>query len=104
MHIQIISFSLKGMSDDEFRRHSEAVAPAFAELPGLVCKYWLANPEINTYGGVYVWKDQRVLEAYAESDIYRGTLENPGFEDVTVKDFPILEKPTGLTRGMGIAI
>ncbi len=103
MHIQIINFGLKGISDEEFRRHCEAVALAFAELPGLISKYWLANPETNTYGGVYVWKDWRAMEAYAETDIYKGMLENPGYEDVTVRDFAVLENPTRITRGVGIA-
>ena len=54
MHIQIINFRLKDISEEDYRRHCEAIAPAFANLPGLVSKTWLASPETNTYGGVYV--------------------------------------------------
>ena len=53
MHIQIINFHLKGISEAEFRAHRDEVAPAFAEVPGLISKVWLANRSTNTYGGVY---------------------------------------------------
>ncbi|MGH3144571.1 MAG: GNAT family N-acetyltransferase, partial [Rubrobacter sp.] len=33
-------------------RHRTLLAPAFADLPGLVSKTWLADEETNTYGGV----------------------------------------------------
>ena len=104
MHIQIINFGLKDISDEEFRKYCEAVAPAFAALPGLVSKYWLADPETNAYGGVYVWRDRPAMEDYAKTDIYKGMLETPGFEDVTVKDFAVLEKPTRVTRGVDLTV
>lgn len=104
MHAQIVNFRLKGVGEERYRRNAEAMAPAFAGLPGLISKTWLANPETNTYGGVYVWKDRRAMEAYTETDIYKGMLENPSFEDVTVVDFVVLEAPTRITRGLAIAV
>jgi hypothetical protein len=58
MHIQIINFSLKGINEEAYRQQVDAVAPVFADLPGLLSKTWLANKETNTYGGVYVWRDR----------------------------------------------
>jgi len=55
VHIQIVNFRLEGMSGEDYRGLAEAMAPAFANLPGLVSKTWLADPGTNTYGGVYVW-------------------------------------------------
>jgi hypothetical protein len=55
MHIQIVNFRLEGMGEEDYRGIAEAIAPAFANLPGLVSKTWLADPETDTYGGVYVW-------------------------------------------------
>ena len=99
MHIQIINFRLEGMSEEDYRKLTETIAPAFANLPGLVSKTWLASSETNTYGGVYVWQDQRAMEDYKETDIYKGMATNPLFEDMVVKDFAVLEGPTRLTRG-----
>ncbi len=98
MHVQIVNFGLKGLADEDYRAHCGAMAPAFAHLPGLISKTWLANAETNTYGGVYLWRDRRAMEDYKVSDIYKGMLENPHFDNVTVRDFAVLEGPTGVTR------
>ena len=53
MHIQIINFNLKDLSEEDYQAAGEELAPAFADVPGLISKVWLANSETNTYGGVY---------------------------------------------------
>jgi heme-degrading monooxygenase HmoA len=103
VHVQIINFNLKGIGEEDYRKQVEAIAPAFANLPGLVSKTWLANPQTNTYGGVYLWRDREAMENYARTDIYQGMLANPYFGDVTTKDFGILDHPTSITRGLGEA-
>ena len=106
MHIQIVNFRLEGMGDEDYRGIAEAIAPAFANLPGLVSKTWLADPETDTYGGVYVWQSREAMEAYKETDIYKGMATNPNFAEVTAKDFAVLESPTRVTRGpaAGVAV
>ena len=103
MHVQIITFGLEGLSDREYRSHCEAIAPAFAQLPGLVSKIWLANAETNTYGGVYLWRDRRSMENYERSDIYGGMLANPHLEGIAVRSFPILEAATDITSNLAAA-
>jgi hypothetical protein len=100
VHVQIINFHLKGISEEDYRRHCEAIAPAFANLPGLVWKAWLAHPETNTYGGVYVWRGREAMEDYKKTDIYKGMLANPHLDGVTSKDFAVLENPTRATSGL----
>ena len=99
MHIQIVNFRLEDMGEEEYRAITETIAPAFANLPGLVSKTWLANPQTGAYGGVYVWQSREAMENYKESDIYRGIATNPHFADVTAKDFAVLKGPTRVTRG-----
>ena len=99
MHVHIVNFQLKGISEEDYRRQCEAIASAFANLPGLISKTWLANQETNTYGGVYVWRDLQAMEDYIETDLYKGMLVNPHFDNITVKDFAVLENPTRVTRG-----
>jgi hypothetical protein len=101
MHVQIITFNLKGLSDEEYRAHCEAIAPAFAQLPGLLAKTWLANAETNTYGGVYLWRDRRSMESYERSDIYGGMLTNPHLGGLVVRSFPVVEEATGITSNLG---
>lgn len=97
MHIQIINFRLEGMSEQDYVGLATSAAPAFAALPGLVSKTWLANPETNTYGGVYLWHDRRAMERYRASDIYKGMLSNPNLQGVTDRDFAVLDNPSGLS-------
>jgi heme-degrading monooxygenase HmoA len=99
VHVQIVNFHLKDISEEDYRRQCEAIASAFANLPGLISKTWLADPETNTYGGVYLWRDRQAMEDYTGSDLYKGMLANPHFDGVTVSDFAILENPTRITRG-----
>ena len=65
MHIQIINFHLKGLSEGDFRAKCDEIAPLYAELPGLISKVWLANRRTNTYGGVYTWESRAAMEAFA---------------------------------------
>jgi quinol monooxygenase YgiN len=99
MHILIVNFNLGGMTEEDYLGLVEPIAPAFAGLPGLISKTWLANKETNTYGGVYVWSDRGAMEAYKQTDIYKGMQTNPHFANVTVSDFAVVENATRVTRG-----
>ena len=100
MHIQIINFHLKGVSEADFRALCDEVAPAFAEVPGLISKVWLANRTTNTYGGVYTWATREAMEDYAKSDLFKAVATNPNLADITSIDFDVLEEPTSVTRGL----
>ena len=65
MHIQVVNFHLSDLSDADFRARCDEIAPAFAEVPGLISKVWLANASTNTYGGVYTWEDREAMEQYS---------------------------------------
>jgi Putative mono-oxygenase ydhR len=97
-HIQIVTFQLAGLEPDAYRAHCEAVAPAFAEIPGLRAKVWLADASTNTYGGVYAWESREAMEAYLSGPIFGALLANPGIGEVTTRDFGVLERPTEITR------
>jgi hypothetical protein len=99
VHILVVNFNLKGISEEDYLGMIEPIAPAFAGLPGLISKTWLANEETNTYGGVYVWSDRGAMEAYKQTDIYKGMQTNPHFANVTVSDFAVVENATRVTRG-----
>ena len=71
MHTSILNFNLEGISEEDYRGQAETVAPAFASLPGLVSKTWLAKRQTNSYGGVYVRRDREAMEDYKESGIYK---------------------------------
>ncbi len=100
MHIQIINFHLKDVSEADYRALCDQVAPAFAEVPGLTSKVWLANLSTNTYGGVYTWAGREEMDEFAKSDLFKAVATNPNLADMTSVDFDVLEDPTSVTRGL----
>ena len=99
MHIQVITFKLDGIDDAAYQAHAEQNAPAFAALPGLRAKIWLANQQANTYGGIYAFDDVAAMRAYQGGEIFQGLQASPHMIDLTVRDFSVLAGPTKVTRG-----
>ena len=61
MHVQIVQFHLRDLTDEAFRALCDELAPTLAAVPGLLSKVWLASPATNTYGGVYTWRDRAAI-------------------------------------------
>ena len=99
MHIQVVTFKLDGIDDAAYQAHTEQIAPAFAALPGLRAKIWLANQQARTYGGIYAFDDVAAMRAYLGGKIFQGLQANPHMIDVAVRDFSVLAGPTKVTRG-----
>jgi quinol monooxygenase YgiN len=95
--IQIVQFRLVGISEAEYLRHVELVAPRFRQLPGLVSKVWLADADTNTYGGLYTWHDRAALEHYRASETYAQLISNPHFGELSDREFAVLPDPTQVT-------
>jgi len=100
MHIQVINFHLNDLSETGYRALCDEVAPAFAEVPGLISKVWLANRSTNTYGGVYTWASREAMEEFSKSELFSAVATNRNLADITSVDFDVLEDPTSVTRGL----
>ena len=100
MHIQVVNFHLNGLSVGDFGKLCDDLAPAFAALPGLVAKIWLADPSANTFGGVYLWQDQKAMEDFTKTDLFRSVVNNPNLTGLASRDFAVMEGPTRATRGL----
>ena len=102
MHLQIVNFSLDGLSPSEYEKHCEHVAPVFAAMPGLIAKFWLADDESNTYGGVYLWQNRDAFQAYVASGTFAYMINNPRFAGFSSRDFDILEAPSEITTATAV--
>ena len=101
MVVQIVQFQLAGIGPAEWEAEAERIAPAFARLPGLIAKAWLADPSEDTYGGVYLWTDRAAAEAYANSELLAAARRNPAFAGFHSSILDTLAAPTALTtRGL----
>jgi len=98
MHILIINFNLEGVTRSEYEAICDEVAPAFAEIPGLVCKNWLADEPTNTYGGVYFFESEQAMLDYQASDLFAEVVGNPAFSNCSARGFGRLDGPSGVTH------
>jgi hypothetical protein len=103
VHIQIVSFQLNGIDEAQYRQACDQEAPAFAALPRLLSKVRLADRSTGTYGGVYTWRDRQAMQDFLESVLFRDIGADPRLQDVTSRDFGILQGPTEVTSGLALA-
>lgn len=94
----IVTFSLDGMTDDRYREVCAELAPAFAELPGLLAKVWLAAPGRGQYGGVYLFADPESADAFLASALYRTVRTFPQFTGITMQRYTVDETVTRRTQ------
>lgn len=100
MQILIVNFNLDGLSEKDFASSCDELAPAFAAVPGLISKVWLADRSEGTFGGVYTFESADAVDDYLESDLFAGIGATPGLVNISVRRFGILEGPTRVTRGL----
>jgi hypothetical protein len=103
MKIQIVTFQLDGIDEEAYNHVCDEMAPAFAAVPGLQAKLWLADRDTNTYGGVYVFSDADAQAAFAGSDLFAAVASNPNLAGVTSRAFNVLPGPTAMTGGGQLA-
>jgi hypothetical protein len=99
VQILIVNFNLDGLSEEQFARGAEELAPAFAAVPGLVSKVWLADRAEGIFGGIYTFDSDKAVDDYLQSDLWAGVQSNPGLANISVRRFGVLEGPTRVTRG-----
>ena len=100
MHIQILKYHLKDLSEDEYRVLCDQSAAAYAQVDGLISKIWLADPETNTYGGIYIWRDRSAMQEFSKTALFQTVAAHPNLSGITSEDFAVLEAPTRVTRGL----
>ena len=97
MYIRIVTFATAGISADEYRALTEAVAAGFTEWPGLLGKLWLGDRERNRYGGVYVFASRADADRSRSTPLFAALGANPAFTDVVVEEFDALPEATAVT-------
>jgi hypothetical protein len=94
MDVLIVNFKLDGISAEAWEERAAQLAPTFAAMPDLVSKVWLADPESDTYGGAYLWRDRASLEAYLAGPVFGALPELPGVHTIETRTFAALEAAT----------
>jgi hypothetical protein len=98
MHVQVVTFGLNGITEEQYHQGCQDEAEAFAKLPGLLAKVWTRNPDENTYGAVYLWRDRESCEQYVKGEIFESIKNDETLSNVTSKDFDVFEDLTKVTQ------
>lgn len=104
MHIQIVEFELQGLGRGDYEAQCDQLAPAFADLPGLVSKQWIIDPDTNRAGGVYMWADREACDAYVAGPMFSAVRANPVFANVRTRRYDLLARPSAVTCGTTPAV
>ena len=100
MELLIINFGLSGIAESDYRGVCDELAPAFAAVPGLASKVWLADSVSGVYGGVYTFENAAALDAFLASELFAGVGAMPTLCNISVRRFGVLADPTAVTRGL----
>src|SRR4051794_25439406 len=100
VQILIVNFNLDGLSEEEFASSCDELAPAFAAVPGLASKVWLADRAEGIFGGVYTFESDKAVDDYLQSDLWAAVGSTPGLANISVRRFGVLDGPTRVTRGL----
>lgn len=98
MHTIVITFDLVDLTHDGYERLCAELAPAFAALPGLLAKIWLADRDDARYGGVYLFADAAAADDFLGSALARSVATNPHFSGLTVSRFDVDVATTARTQ------
>jgi hypothetical protein len=91
MYIEIITFNLSGMTEQQWREQAERNATKYAECRGLLAKLWMSNPETNTCGAVYLWKDKETLDEHNRGPLAERVRTHPNYRNQSITEFKLLE-------------
>ena len=98
MHVQVATYKLAEMSDEDFIEVNEEFASMMTAVPGLLAKIWLKAPTGNVYGGVYLWRDREAYEAFIAGELWASVLSDDSLSELDSRDFAAMEELTKLTQ------
>ena len=89
MHALLVTYGLNGTTPCEHAELREALAPAFAAVPGLVSRTPLENPTAGRYGAFYVFEAKGAFDRFVASELYAATDGAPELISRAASDFSI---------------
>eukprot|EP00761_Pharyngomonas_kirbyi_P013156 gb/GECH01013183.1/.p1 GENE.gb/GECH01013183.1/~~gb/GECH01013183.1/.p1 ORF type:complete len:105 (+),score=27.60 gb/GECH01013183.1/:1-315(+) len=82
---------------EEMLKVCKEMAEDIAKQDGLVWKIWTENKEKGEAGGIYLFKNEELLNKYVE--MHKKRLAGFGIETVNAKIFDVNEPLSDITRG-----
>src|SRR5256714_15382412 len=98
MEILNVNVNLDGLSEEEFANSCDELAPAFAAVPGLASKVWLADRAEGVFGGVCTFESHQAVDDFLQSDLFVGVSSTPGLVNISIRRFGVLSRPQSPPR------
>jgi len=76
------------------------IANPIAQVPGLVWKLWMINPDSRTAGGVYLFETQEALGRFVDGPIAARINNRPDVDEVVMRVFDVMDAPSRKTRAL----
>ena len=102
MQMFVMDFEYE-VSEEQFHKdNSPEMARKVSEVPGLMWKYWLHNPEGKECLGVYHFADKASAQTYKESDWVKEFGSIPGYTIRSNTLYNLLEENSRICRAPGV--
>lgn len=98
MHVQVATYEIDAIVDDEFIAANREFAAMMSAVPGLIAKVWLKAPDGNVYGGVYLWRDREAYEDFINSELWASVLSDDSLSELESRDFAVMDELTKATQ------
>jgi hypothetical protein len=95
--ILMVTLDFSGSFPD-LERDASRLANPIANVPGLRWKIWLANPDTNSAGGLYLFETEQALHKFVDGPIAAEITNRPDFTNITMKVFQVMENASRKTR------
>jgi rhodanese-related sulfurtransferase len=92
-----VNFNFSG-ARTEYEATCQPSAAPIAGIPDLNWKIWLMNEPGKEAGGIYCFADDNAAAAFAH-DLALMLRNSPGFSNLSIKRFDVLDALTAITRG-----
>ena len=98
MHVQVVTYRIPDISDPEFIDANREFADMMADVPGLLAKVWLKDPDGSVYGGLYLWDDRQACQNFLAGELWGEVLKDESVSDLASHDFAVMEELTKTTQ------
>jgi hypothetical protein len=100
MMARILQLNFKfSVSPEAYEEAVSPLAEPIAAVDGLRWKVWLMNEDESEAGGIYLFDDAAVVQAYLEGPIVAQVTSHPALSEFSVKQFDVMDRVTAVTRG-----
>tara|TARA_S200000501_G_C20182226_1_gene464927 strand:+ start:16 stop:447 length:432 start_codon:yes stop_codon:yes gene_type:complete len=79
----VVNYELENMSLEDHAKLGAEVAPNFTSenINGLIGKTFIGNVDKGVFGGVYYFSSNEAMDAYLESELWKGIVAHPNLVD-----------------------